>query len=98
MFAGKIEGDNRAKLLQHLNILYCEGYDCLLRCQSLEQGFSFVIELPTRAFLHCDRRSVIGINIICECLDSEFRRINYTETLKHSTSVFISLPKVQTMF
>ena len=35
MFQGKIEGENRDKLLQHLNTLYCEGYMCLLRCPSL---------------------------------------------------------------
>ena len=43
MFAGKIEGRNRDKLLQHLTILYYEGYSCLLRCQSLEDGMSLTI-------------------------------------------------------
>ena len=40
MFGGKIEGRNRYKLLQHLRILHCEGYSCLLRCQSLAEGMS----------------------------------------------------------
>ena len=35
MFHGKIEGENRDKLLQHLRTLYYEGYRCLLMCPSL---------------------------------------------------------------
>ena len=35
MFQGKIEGENRDKLLQHLSTIYYEGYRCLLRCPSL---------------------------------------------------------------
>ena len=35
MFEGKIEGQNRTKLLQQLSNLYNDGYRCLLRCPSL---------------------------------------------------------------
>ena len=37
MFEGKIEGENRSKLLQHLTTLYHEGYRCLQRCFSLTE-------------------------------------------------------------
>ena len=35
MFQGKIEGENREKLFQHLCTLYSEGFMCLSRCSSL---------------------------------------------------------------
>ena len=35
MFQGKIEGDNRQKLLRSLRTLHREGYRCLIRCPSL---------------------------------------------------------------
>ena len=35
MFQGKIEGENREKLLQHMCTLHSEGFMCLLRCPSL---------------------------------------------------------------
>ena len=35
MFEGKIEGRHKDKLLQHLTILFYEGYQSLLRCKSL---------------------------------------------------------------
>ena len=43
MFAGKIEGTNRDKLLQHLRILHYEGYSCLLRCHSFADDFAYYI-------------------------------------------------------
>ena len=45
MFGSKIEGRNRDKLLQHLRTLYCQGYKCLLKCQSLSHstGMSLIM-------------------------------------------------------
>ena len=47
MFAGKIEGSYREKLLQHMSCLYREGYICLLQCPSLEKVMSAVIYTNT---------------------------------------------------
>ena len=46
MFAGKIEGENRTKLLNFLTELYIEGYHCLLRCPSLSLGLQWIIAFP----------------------------------------------------
>ena len=43
MFAGKIEGRNRDKLLQHLTILHYEGFSCLLRCHSFADRLAYII-------------------------------------------------------
>ena len=46
MFAGKIEGTNRDKLIQHLVALHSEGYRCLLRCRTLSHHMWLIIHKP----------------------------------------------------
>ena len=68
MFAGKIEGRNRDKLLQHLRVLYKEGYKSLLRCQSLADGMLFIMH--TKIEMVCTRIldiTCIAHEIIREC-------------------------------
>ena len=62
MFAGKIEGTNRDKLLQHLRTLYFEGYRSILRCPSLpyRMYMSGVVLSPIPS------NSWIALNIIYE--------------------------------
>ena len=49
MFEGKIEGENRDKLLRYLRILHREGLRSLLRCRSLTlRGISAVLNDPGR--------------------------------------------------
>ena len=68
MFAGKIEGRNREKLLQHLRILHCEGYSCLLRCQSLADGMSLIFMHPNgKLRLNEVDEVIIAHEIIREC-------------------------------
>ena len=68
MFEGKTEGTNRDKLLQHLRILYCEGYSCLLRCQSLAPYMSDIVHRSDVVFVAEEQtRTVIAYNIIQEC-------------------------------
>ena len=47
MFEGKIEGENRVKLLQHLITLHHEGYRCLLRCPTLAYYMTSVMNSNT---------------------------------------------------
>ena len=72
MFGGKIEGRNRYKLLQHLRILYLEGYKCLIRCQSLANRF---ILAKVRKNINTELRevdnAVIAIEIINEFLSGK---------------------------
>ena len=45
MFAGKIHGAARSRLLSHLVPLYQEGYKCLLRCPSIQlQFYAFLLQ------------------------------------------------------
>ena len=46
MFAGKIHGTARARLLSYLVPLYQEGYNCLLRCPSIRHEFHDIIQQP----------------------------------------------------
>ena len=46
MFAGKIQGANRSRLLSHLVSLHKEGYFCLLRCRSIQNELSLIIHPP----------------------------------------------------
>ena len=68
MFEGKIEGTNRDKLLQHLRNLYLEGYESLLRCQSLSGYMEPVMHRP-HADLILEETSNIFIaeNVLVEC-------------------------------
>ena len=49
MFAGKIKGAARSLLLNYLVPLYQEGYNCLLRCPSLQHTLYAIIHLPLLA-------------------------------------------------
>ena len=66
MFAGKIEGTNRDKLLRHLTTLHSEGYRCLLRCQCLAGYMSPVTFMPTVILPSEPSKSWIALNIIGE--------------------------------
>ena len=46
MMMGKFNGTSKASLLHHLSTLYSEGYRCLLRCQSLHDNLSKIIQEP----------------------------------------------------
>ena len=46
MFAGKINGAARSRLLSYLVPLYQEGYNCLLRCPSLQHALYAIIHRP----------------------------------------------------
>ena len=46
MFSGKIEGQNQELLLHNLYIFYNEGYSCLLRCRSVSDAFSTIVQYP----------------------------------------------------
>ena len=46
MFSGKIEGQNQELLLHHLYIFLNEGYSCLLRCRSINDTFSTLVQYP----------------------------------------------------
>ena len=49
MFAGKIQGEARSRLLSYLVPLYQEGYNCLLRCTSIYSGLYTIIQRPLLA-------------------------------------------------
>ena len=66
MFAGKIEGTNRYKLLRHLRTLNSEGYRCLLRCQSLADYMSTNTFLPIVSLSSEPSKSWIALNIMAE--------------------------------
>ena len=82
MFEGKIQGTNRNKLLQHLRTLYCEGYSCLLRCQSLSPYMSRIMHRPSVELVAEEpSNSFIARDITKECLDSfQFSSFNPTVT------------------
>ena len=68
MFAGKIQGVNRDKLIYHLRTLYNEGYQCFLRCQSLSLHMSCIIDNPIIELVSPPLSiSTIAIIIISEC-------------------------------
>ena len=46
MFAGKIHGAARSRLLSCLVPLYQEGYHCLLRCPTIQNELHFIIRHP----------------------------------------------------
>ena len=46
MFASKVHGAARKCLLLHLMPLYKEGYNCLLRCPSIQQELNAIIQRP----------------------------------------------------
>ena len=68
MFEGKIESTSRAKLLDNLNVLYKEGFRCLLRCPS--RGMATVMEHSDMMVVEPGEERVstsrIAINIIYE--------------------------------
>ena len=66
MFAGKIEGTNRDKLLRHLRALHSVGYRCLLRCRSLADYMSTIAFRPTVALSSEPSNSCISLHIIGE--------------------------------
>ena len=45
MFAGKVHGAARKRLLLYLAPLYKEGYNCLLRCRSIQHELNAIIQL-----------------------------------------------------
>ena len=48
MLLGKFnDGKTKTELLGHLTTMYGEGYKCLLRCPSLHDRLSAIIEIPT---------------------------------------------------
>ena len=51
MFANKIEGLTKEKLLAYLIPLYKDGYNCLLRCRSIQCELESVIKLPLSAII-----------------------------------------------
>ena len=68
MFQGKIEGANRDNLLRHLKTLYCEGYKCLLRCSSLSDYMSLIMDRPDVALAEIElSKSYIAVCVIAEC-------------------------------
>ena len=46
MFAGKVRGAARSRLLSFLMPLYKEGYNCLLRCPSIQHELHAIIQQP----------------------------------------------------
>ena len=73
MFEGKIEGTNRDKLLNHLNVLYQEGFISLLRCPSLF-NLALAIDTPTLEMLAPQgSNSVYAKHIIVE----NFKTFNF---------------------
>ena len=46
MFASKVHGAARKRLLSHLMPLYEEGYNCLLRCPSIQHKLHAIIQRP----------------------------------------------------
>ena len=71
MFEGKIEGTNRDKLLQHLRILYCEGYHCLQRCQSLSYDIlSFIMNRNIKLIAKPMKNIAIAFEIVKESFQS----------------------------
>ena len=67
MFEGKIEGENRSKLLQHLTSLYHESCRCLLRCNTLPLAIHCVINSRDgRIYSGPTTVSRIGLDIIRE--------------------------------
>ena len=49
MFVGKIQGASRCRLLLYLVPLYQEGYNCLLRCPSINNELYAIIQRPLLA-------------------------------------------------
>ena len=47
MFAGKVHGAARRKVISYLVPLYKEGYSCLLRCRSIQSELNDIIWQPT---------------------------------------------------
>ena len=50
MFSDKIYGQNQEKLLHYLYTFYKEGYFCLLRCTSIRDVFSVIVQHPLSSF------------------------------------------------
>ena len=80
MFEGKIEGRNRTMLLQHLNSLYSEGYNCLLRCPSLSielpkinSQLNILYQEPLEKLFIKERRSKLALIILTECQNVDCR-------------------------
>ncbi|KAK3085653.1 hypothetical protein FSP39_006707 [Pinctada imbricata] len=70
MFYGKICGQKQTVLLQLLREFYSEGYDCLLRCSSINQNLSFLISRPQLAHIvSCNEEEYVSMSEIeCERL------------------------------
>ena len=47
MFAGKVHGAARERLLLYLVPVYKEGYNCLLRCPSIQHELYAIMQLPS---------------------------------------------------
>ena len=75
MFGGKIECENRIKLLRYLGTLYTEGYTCLLRCPSLSHWMTFILFGRPRVIVRLTEPhpSWIALNTISETLKACFR-------------------------
>ena len=69
MFEGKVEGANRAKLLQHLKSLYLEGFRCLLRCPSLSEMRIIINVSYSIKLLFAPSNSLVAGTVISECLN-----------------------------
>ena len=68
MFEGKIEGENREKLLQYLGVLYSEGFGCLLRCPSISQCMLVILNEPDVEVVESGlSESLIATNVLQEC-------------------------------
>ena len=80
MFEGKIKGTNRYKLLEYLRTLYCEGYICLLRCESLSLQMSFIAHRHDIELEPVETNNIVlAGNIIRECLIN-YSQIDYSTT------------------
>ena len=80
MFEGKIEGRNRTMLLQHLSLLYSEGYRCLLICPSLSaespkinNQLKILYKQPLEKVFIKERRSNLALKILTECHNVDCR-------------------------
>ena len=51
MFSGKVYGTTRSRLLSYMLPLYHEGYNCLLRCPSIQNELPVIIRQPQLAIL-----------------------------------------------
>ena len=75
MFSGKIEGHNQELLLHHLCILHNEGYSSFLRCRSINDAFSVIMQYPVSSsyILNANDKQICRETVLFENIKTVFQ-------------------------